>query len=560
MNWFKNLKTMPRLLLSFGVLLAMMISGTAVAWMALNKASDNLGDLYNKDMPVVLSLNDIAYGREINGRAQRDAMLHLDRPSVVAEDKQISETSLAGMEASVEAAVKTTTSQDGKEALEIVRAGLPTYIEETGKVWSRIDARDLAGAQAAIDEVTSGSKPFFDAVAHATEIKQRDAQKSFQTGTWICRNALLAMTFGISACAAFGLFLSFVIARSIALPLGRAMEALKHVADGDLTVQLAATTRDEIGEVSRLLNAAVNRMHQAIREVASSAMRVDSSSRQLAAASVAISTGAHEQAASLEETTASLEEITATVRHTSDNAQKASGLASGSNSSALHGQEAVGKAIDAMQEINSASAKISEIISTMDEIAFQTNLLAVNAAVEAARAGEEGRGFSVVAAEVRSLAERSAVASREIKGLIQQSLKRIQLGSGLVTKSGTNLDEIVTSVKKVTGIVEEIAVGSKEQSAGIEQVSRAMSQMDQVTQSNSAQTEELSATAANLSNESQRLLDLIRRFKLDSTHDALEAPAARHAKASTANARRTSLGAPAFDAAVAVHGATSSRF
>jgi methyl-accepting chemotaxis protein len=252
-----------------------------------------------------------------------------------------------------------------------------------------------------------------------------------------------------------------------------------------------------------------------LQDVAESAANASSSSQQLAAASEAIASGAQEQAASLEETSASLEEITAAVRQSADNAMQASQLAGGSKDSALQGQDVVSKAITAMAEINVASAKISDIISTIDEIAFQTNLLAVNAAVEAARAGEEGRGFAVVASEVRSLAQRSAVAAKEIKVLIQDSLRKVDAGSALVNRSGETLQGIVGSVKRVTDIVGEIAAASGEQSAGIEQVNTAMTQMDQVTQSNSAQTEELSATAEALSEQAAHLLELIGTFTLN---------------------------------------------
>jgi methyl-accepting chemotaxis protein len=312
----------------------------------------------------------------------------------------------------------------------------------------------------------------------------------------------------------FGVILSVVIGRGFSVPLGKAVSALEKVADGDLTIVLDVDTKDEVGRMATALNGTVERLNTTMREVADGAANASSFAQQLAAASDAISSSAQEQAASLEETSASLEQITATVRQSADNAVHASQLASGSKDSAVQGESVVGEAITAMAEINTASAKIADIISTIDEIAFQTNLPAVNAAVEAARAGDEGRGFAVVASEVRSLAQRTAVAAKEIKVLIQDSLRKVDAGSALVNRSGETLQGIVGSVRRVTDIVSEIATASGQQSAGIEQVNSAMTQMDKVTQGNSAQTEELSATAQALSERAAHLLELVSTFTL----------------------------------------------
>ncbi|BCS31896.1 hypothetical protein TBR22_A10990 [Luteitalea sp. TBR-22] len=291
-------------------------------------------------------------------------------------------------------------------------------------------------------------------------------------------------------------------------------EASQGLANGDLTIAVRSDLPGELGVMAAALNEAVTKLRQAMSDVRETANAVASSADQLAAASQEISSGAQEQASSLEETAASLEEMTATIKQNADNAQQASQLAGGARSTAEDGGQVVSEAVQAMSAINDSSKKIADIITTIDEIAFQTNLLALNAAVEAARAGEQGRGFAVVAAEVRNLAQRSATAAKEIKDLISDSTRKVEAGSALVNASGKTLNEIVAAVKRVTDIVAEIAAASREQSSGIEQVNKAVTQMDQVTQANASQTEEMSGTSESLSGEAGKLQGLVRRFKL----------------------------------------------
>jgi len=331
--------------------------------------------------------------------------------------------------------------------------------------------------------------------------------------------------------SALVVLLSLALARAIARPLGQAAAVLEALAAGDFTRRLDDDRKDEIGRMAHALNRAVDGMRGALEEVRAAADHTAVVARQVSGAGERLSSGAQEHAAALEQTAASLEEITSTLKQSAENARQADRLASGARDVATHGGQVVATTVGAMAEINRASTRIADIITTIDEIAFQTNLLALNAAVEAARAGEQGRGFAVVAAEVRSLAQRSAAAAREIKTLIHDSVGKVEAGSALVNQSGQALEEIVTSVKRVTDIIADIAAASAEQSTGIDQVNRAVTQMDETVQANTTQTADLSATARNLSAQAQQLQALVARFKL-ADRPPVPAPAPRSFPAS----------------------------
>ncbi|MEO1524066.1 MAG: methyl-accepting chemotaxis protein [Planctomycetota bacterium] len=292
------------------------------------------------------------------------------------------------------------------------------------------------------------------------------------------------------------------------------LDVVNAVADGRFDVDIPDLGEGAIGQVATALARAVASMRDALAEVHTVSSTVAHAATEMSGASEEISRGAQQQASRLEETASNLEEIMTTVKQNSDNAQEARALANGSRDVATEGGEVVGDAVQAMLEINEASNKISDIITTIDEIAFQTNLLALNAAVEAARAGEQGRGFAVVASEVRNLAQRSASSAKEIKSLIQDSASKVEKGTSLVNQSGETLGNIVDSVKRVTDIVEEIAAASQEQLSAIEQVTSAVTQMDQVTQANANQTEELTGTSSAVRNHAQRLEKLVGHFDL----------------------------------------------
>jgi methyl-accepting chemotaxis protein len=269
-----------------------------------------------------------------------------------------------------------------------------------------------------------------------------------------------------------------------------------------------------VADMASSLNKLLESMEGAIRQIQTVSNEVSRGAEEISAGTVNLSQRTEEQSSSLEETASSMEEMTTTVKQNAANAGEANQLAIAARSQAESGGTVVGKAVRAMSEINVASKKIADIIGVIDEIAFQTNLLALNAAVEAARAGEQGRGFAVVASEVRSLAGRSATAAKEIKELIQDSVRKVEDGSTLVTESGHTLEQIVVSVKKVSDIVAEIAAASREQSSGIEQVNRAVMQMDELTQQNGALVEQATSASQTLADQARNLSQMMGHYQV----------------------------------------------
>ncbi len=266
--------------------------------------------------------------------------------------------------------------------------------------------------------------------------------------------------------------------------------------------------------MSRGVNQLADNMSEIVRRVKQASAEVHRGAEEISAGNANLSQRTEEQSSSLEETASSMEEMTSTVKQNADNAGQANQLAIAARDQAEKGGAVTTKAVRAMADINDASRRIADIIGVIDEIAFQTNLLALNAAVEAARAGEQGRGFAVVASEVRSLAGRSATAAKEIKDLIQDSVRKVQDGSTLVTQSGQTLEQIVSSVKKVSDIVAEIAAASREQSAGIEQVNRAVMQMDELTQQNAALVEQATAASQGMADQARELNEMMSRYRV----------------------------------------------
>jgi methyl-accepting chemotaxis protein len=342
-------------------------------------------------------------------------------------------------------------------------------------------------------------------------------------------SALLIMVLtgaGILAAVCF----AYWITRSITKPFNEAVQAARRVAEGDLSLTITVQSNDETGQLMQALKDMNESLHRIVSEVRTGTDTIATASGQIAAGNMDLSSRTEQQASSLEETASSMEELTSTVKQNADNARQANQLAITASGTATRGNAVVAQVVETMGYINQSAGKIADIISVIDGIAFQTNILALNAAVEAARAGEQGRGFAVVATEVRSLAQRSAAAAKEIKTLIDDSVEKVDTGSRLVAQAGQTMEEIVTSVKRVTDMMAEITAASQEQSAGIEQVNQVISHMDQATQQNAALVEEAAAAAGSLQEQAGRLAQTVGIFKLSSRGDMPSNHAVEHGR------------------------------
>lgn len=319
--------------------------------------------------------------------------------------------------------------------------------------------------------------------------------------------------FGLVLAALFG----FMQYRCIGSPLERVRRDIERMSSGDLSGKIESNGDDELASVIQALRILQTNVKLLVGQIKESTDIVNHSAHEIAVGNTDLSGRTESQASSLEQTASSMEELTSTVRRNTENAKEANQLVLSTSSIAIKGGYAMGQVVETMDSIKESSRKIVNIIGVIDGIAFQTNILALNAAVEAARAGEQGRGFAVVASEVRNLAQRSAAAAREIKALIGNSVEKVEAGSKLVEDAGHTMDEIITSVKRVTNIMQEITSASQEQGLGIEQVNQAITQMDEVTQQNAALVEQAAAAAESMQQQAEKLSVLVGNFKLISS-------------------------------------------
>jgi methyl-accepting chemotaxis protein len=519
----RNLTIRTRLLGGFSTLLLMFALLMAVAIFGLFVAQKGLDGIVNKLIP---TSNITVAGRTalMESRIQTAQMV---AAAFEADDIRKAKAAWDLAQTALDKAItdfeRVAEAPKQRQDLEAFRAHAADYRKAVAPVALGLAESRFADAKAATTAMRA-AEPSYEAMAGMLagieDNLAKVSQTVFASVQGIVGKAFAGALIGLGVFSALGLVLAWFLSRSITEPLHQARAFADLIAHGDLRQGPAVTGRDEASDMMRSLTEMQQSLAKIVGQVHESAGNIQVASSEVSTGNNDLSQRTEQTAANLQETAASMGQLTVTVRQSADAAATANQLASSAASVAERGGAVVAQVVSTMDDINASSKKISDIIGTIDGIAFQTNILALNAAVEAARAGEQGRGFAVVASEVRSLAQRSAEAAREIKALIGASVDKVETGSRLVQDAGTTMGEIVASVKRVTDIIGEITAAAAEQSQGIGQVNTAVSQLDQMTQQNAALVEESAAAAESLKEQAVRLSGVVGTFRLEGSHHA----------------------------------------
>jgi methyl-accepting chemotaxis protein len=514
MKWFLNLNAALKLTLSSSISLLITAVIGIEGLMMMSEMNRRLDIMYSRYFAGMVLTKGIEVAKMDAARSSRNAILKIGDEAAIEKERKDLAALLKLVRDDLGQAEALADRPGTKAQLAIIRNVLPEYEQKTERVFDMARSGDIKAAKAALEANAPVIKTFNQAVRLAAESQKDAAAENMEQNQRAYARARQTTLALLAGAIVLGMALSLWIARIFSAPLAKTMALLNDVAQGDFTKRLDVDSHDEVGRMAEALNRAVASVRQTLSEVADASQSVGAASQELATATQKIASGVQQQSASLDQTSASLEELTATVQSNTENAHRATEIASACSRAAEAGNDQVSAAVAAMSDINEASSKIASIVSTIDEMAFKTNLLAVNAAIEAARAAEHGRGFAVVSSEIRTLAQSSAKSAREINTLVIDSSEKAENGSELVNRSGATLRDTIASIKNVSQVVDEIAIASREQLTGIQQVSTAMTQIDHAMQSNFAQTAELSKTAATLAEEAGKLRQLVARFAI----------------------------------------------
>ncbi len=508
-----NLKIGSRLGLGFVVVVVLLVVVALVGLSQIVLVNRAANIVVKERVPQVLMAQKINNNLNVISSASRSAILMAEESLIKTEIMVINEAN-NGITEALNNLEKLINSEEERALFKEVVDARAAFTEATDRlVKLAMEKRKEEAIMVLSGEVSTAQFAYTQSLGKFTEYLSASVEKADKTASnTFAMAGVLMLAFGISA-VVVAVLISYLATRSITRPLNEALGIAETVASGDLTSRIDVHAKDETGRMMQALQVLNNSLTTIVYKVRNNTEAIATASSQIATGNQDLSARTERQAGTLEETAASMEELTSTVRRNSDNAHSANQLAVNAAEVAVKGGEAVMEVVQRMREIHSSSKKIEDIIAVIDGIAFQTNILSLNAAVEAARAGEQGREFAVVASEVRALAQRSALAAKEIKTLIHESVEKVGAGNVLAEQAGTTMEDVVASIKRVNEIMSEIAQASREQSEGIEQVNQAMVQMDQVTQQNAALVEESVAAVGCLHEQTLNLLETVSVFK-----------------------------------------------
>ncbi len=510
----KNMKLGTRLAGGFTILLAMIMVMCIVGLVSLANINDSVETLTQRSLTKERLIND--WARNIQSGVTRTTAIAKSADASLAgfftEEAAASTRNSSALQQKIEPLIE---SDEEKALWQGISKARADYLRTRDGIFKAKQEGNVdAASKIFTQEFVPATRQFIDNINRLSELQRADIDARADEIEASYRTANLWMIVIGSIAVVCGLLMSVLLTRSITRPLSDAVRVARTVAANDLTSTIVVRSRDEIGQLMAALESMNANLASTVARIRTGVDSIASASGEIAAGNTDLSSRTEQQAASLEETAASMEQLSSTVKQNADSAKQANQLAAAASETASRGGATVSEVVSTMTAISASSVKISDIVSVIDGIAFQTNILALNAAVEAARAGEQGKGFAVVAAEVRTLAQRSAQAAKEIKVLIEDTVQKIGQGSGSAERAGATMQEIVSSVQRVTDIMGEIAAASAEQADGIEQVNRAVSQMDEVTQQNAALVEEAAAAAGSMQDQSADLTRAVSAFRL----------------------------------------------
>ena len=511
---FNNMTIGARMGLGFGLMLALTLLVAVLGLTHMAQVQDRLDEVAGDHMGKLKLIGSMRDAMQTGAISVRNLVLLTDEADMDAETLRIIEQRKIYAEASDQLADAMTSEAEKTLFTRIADArGRTEPLLDKAMMFAL--GNPIAATEVLVDEARSAQGQWLQLLEDMTALHEKGTTQAVAEADAAYARAFALMLSLSALSLILGGFIAWWITRSITAPINQGVQVAQTIAAGDLSCRIEVESGDEFGKLQQALKDMAGSLAAIVSQVRTSTDSVATASNQIATGNLDLSSRTEEQASSLEETASSMEELTSTVRQNADNARQANQLVVSTADIAVKGGEVMGQVVGTMVSIKESSRKIADIIGVIDGIAFQTNILALNAAVEAARAGEQGRGFAVVATEVRSLAQRSAGAAKEIKALIEDSVGKVDAGSKLVDAAGRTMDEIVDSVKRVTGIMSGIAAAGQEQSAGIEQVNQAITQMDDVTQQNAALVEEAAAAAESLQEQAGKLAQAVSVFKLD---------------------------------------------